>query len=234
MRKILEFYSTTVGKKVVAAVTGIILFLFLIAHMGGNLRAFAGKAASGEHKLDIYARHLREIGEVMVGHRTVLWGVRIVLLFAFLLHIITVIQLYLRNKKAREVPYQSSLRRDASTFASRTMIFSGAVLFLFVVYHLCHLTFGTLHFHGFEEGKVYSNVYNAFIHPLPTIIYLVALVFVSFHLYHGIWSIFQSLGLNTERCNDSYRKIAIVLAFLITAGFASVPLAVFLRALPPP
>ena len=227
-----KLYGTTVGKKFVVALTGAFLFVFVIGHMAGNLKTFAG-IHDGVYKVDHYAEFLRTIGQDFLGHGGFLWLFRIALLAAVGLHIVTVLQLRKLNADARPVDYDS-YKRGASSFASRTMMFGGLFILTFIVVHLLHLTFGTLHTGNFVEGKVYANVYQAFSGVFYTVFYLLAMFFLGLHLYHGLWSVFQTLGLNSPSCNAKIKIGAAVFAVVVGAGFALVPIAIFLGLIPPP
>jgi len=229
-----EFYESTVGKKVTVAATGVILFGFVVLHMLGNLKAFMGiDSASGLYHLDIYAKALREIASDFVGQTTILWATRVVLLAALALHLVTVLQLQARNLSARPVPYAKH-ELSAATYASRSMLWGGLFLLIFIVFHLLHLTTGTLHYQGFVEGKVYSNVYTAFRVPSIVLFYSAAMLALGFHLYHGVWSLFQTFGFDNPKCNQKYRVFAALAAVVVALGFISVPISVACGLLPAP
>ncbi|MCB0332687.1 MAG: succinate dehydrogenase cytochrome b subunit [Bdellovibrionales bacterium] len=206
-----EFYRSSVGKKVVVALTGAVLFLFVVGHMLGNLKTFMGMDASGIHHLDMYAHFLRSFAEEAMGHGNFLWLTRFVLLGCLLVHIVTVAQLQARSSEARPVKYKKQSLR-ASSVAARTMWYGGILVFLFIVLHLGHLTLGTLH-SDFIEGRVYRNVYIAFHNPIAVIGYLVAMCVLGFHLYHGVWSFFQTLGLETPDRNCALTLVGTVGSF---------------------
>jgi succinate dehydrogenase / fumarate reductase cytochrome b subunit len=222
MGKALTLYRSSIGKKVVMAVTGAILVLYVVAHMVGNLKAF-----QGAEKLDAYAEFLREVGAPVFGHGQVLWLVRLVLLAAVVLHVVAAVQLTRLAREARPEGYARGLAPDASTLASRTMRWGGVILLLFVVYHLLHFTVGSAH-PDFVPGGVYHNVTVAFRSVAVTGVYLVAMTALGLHLAHGVWSAFQTLGLNHPRYNRFRRPLAVILAVLVAAGFAAVPLAIAL------
>ena len=224
------FYRSTIGKKVVVALTGAVLVGFVFGHMIGNLKAFMGHDQQGLHKLDHYAHFLREMGESLFGYGTLLWLVRIGLIISVVLHIVTVIQLSLRNRSARKVSYVSHSMNSA-TLASRFMTYGGVILFVFIIFHILHLTTGDLHFQGYVEGNVYANVVRAFQQWYNVCFYLVAMVALCAHLYHGIWSLFQTLGLDNPVRNRYIRTIAVVVAVVVSIGFISVPIAVFFNVL---
>ena len=222
-----DFYASTVGKKVVVALTGLLLFGFVFMHMLGNLKIFGGvDPTSGLHKMDMYAEFLREIGAAMLGHSTVLWATRIILLLALVMHVGTVIQLQVRNKSSRNISYRR-YKPQAASYASRSMMLGGVLLFLFIVYHILHFTTGTLHFNGFEHGAVFDNVTSAFRHWYIALVYAVAMCALSLHLYHGVWSLCQTIGLDNPDRNKLIRSIATVAAFIIAVGFVLVPAAIF-------
>jgi succinate dehydrogenase / fumarate reductase cytochrome b subunit len=208
----LAFYRTTVGKKVVMGITGLIGVLFVLGHMAGNLQVFEGAEVFNR-----YSQLLRTSMEL-------LWAVRIVLVLAVVFHVIAAYQLARTSQKSRPVGY-AKWKAVNSTFASRTMRWTGPILLVFIVYHLLHFTTGTLH-DDFIEGDVYHNVLSAFRIWWVSAIYIVAMLALSLHLYHGIWSLSQSLGLSHPKYNDVVRTLATILTIIIVAGFISVPVAV--------
>lgn len=216
----LSLYRSAVGKKAVMAVTGIILFGFVLVHMLGNLKIYQGAL-----KLNAYAEWLRNLGAPALPHEGALWIFRLVLLGAVGLHILAATQLTLINLKARPLNYRDRQAIQAS-YASRTMRWGGAIIFLFVVYHLAHLTLGTAH-PDFIPGDVYHNVVAGFQVWWVSAFYIVAQVALGFHLYHGLWSMFQSLGWwEPEDGKDWRRTFATVFAWVIAVGNISFPLAV--------
>lgn len=227
MQGLFLFYKSTVGKKIVMAVMGLVLLLFVLGHMAGNLKMFMGfDAVRHIYFVDHYAELLRTIGEDFLGHRTVLWMVRIVLVVCALLHIVLSLQLSWLNRKARPLGYMNQDYQSAN-LASRTMLYGGLFLGLFIVFHILHFTTGELHSYGFEPGKVYSNVYSAFIHGPLVLVYLAAMLFIALHLYHGAWSLFQTLGVDTPSLNRPLRIIAALLSVGLFIGFSVVPVCVY-------
>jgi succinate dehydrogenase / fumarate reductase cytochrome b subunit len=213
-----RFYGTTIGKKAVMAVTGVILFGFLIGHMLGNLQFFAGP-----EKLNAYAEKLREVPPL-------LWGVRLTLLFAVVLHIAVSVQLARLQWTARPVAYVK--RGNAgSTYASRTMYWSGPIIAAFVIYHLMHLTWGIGGL-PFEELRPYENLVAGFSNPFVSLAYMIAMSLLGMHLYHGLWSLFQSLGVSHPRYTPKLKLFAKLFTFIIVLGFASVPLAILMGVRP--
>ena len=211
-----SFWGSTNGKKVVMAVTGAIMFLFVIGHMAGNLQIFEGPA-----KLNAYGHFLHSIGEL-------LWPVRIVLLLAVGLHITATVQLALLKKKARPVGY-SRKEAIASSYASRTMYWSGPIVLAFVIFHLLQFTAGYIHPESqFIEGDVYHNVVAGFQVWWVSIWYIFSVSLLGLHLRHGIWSMFQSLGFNHPRHTPILKSAAIVIAVVIVLGYISIPISVLL------
>lgn len=210
----------------IMAVTGIVLVGFIIGHMIGNLKLFAGCEVGGMCALDHYAIVLHEIGKDFVGKETVLWLVRIGLLLAVALHVDSAVKLTLRNKSASPQKYAVA-HHGASTYASRSMALGGLLLLSFIVIHLLHFTTGTLHFSGFVEGRVHANVTSSFQHLGWVVLYCIAMIALGMHLFHGVWSMFQTLGLDSPKFNKTIRTGATLLAVLVSLGFLSVPLAVF-------
>ena len=234
MSWILDFYRSAMGKKAVMAVTGVMLFGFVFGHMVGNLKLYQGTYEAGPHegsyKIDVYAEGLRELGAPVLGHGQALWIARLGLLAAVLIHIHAATSLTLLSRRARPVAYAETAPQ-AATYASRTMRWGGVILLLFVVYHLMHLTFGNVH-PEFEPGRVYENVVRGFRNPWASGSYVVAQVALGFHLYHGLWSLFQSLGWNGPRLNVFRRQFAAAFALLISVANISFPVAVLTGLVP--
>jgi succinate dehydrogenase / fumarate reductase cytochrome b subunit len=210
------FWASTVGKKIVMAVTGILLFVFVIGHLLGNLQVFEGPA-----KLNAYGAFLHSIGEF-------LWPVRIILLIAVTLHIVATVQLALLKKRARPIEY-SVKKAIASSYASRTMYWSGPIVLAFIIFHLLHLTAGYIHpGAAYIEGDVYHNVVSGFQVWWVSLSYIVAISLLGLHLRHGLWSMFQTLGIHQPQYTLRFKKAAMVIALLITLGYISIPISVLL------
>jgi len=208
------YIESSVGRKLVMAVTGIVLFGFVVGHMIGNLQVYLGPAA-----LNHYAELLREL-----GHGGMIWVVRGVLLAAVGLHVWAAVTLALENRAARPERYRR-LRHEASDYASRTMIWSGPLLAAFVVYHLLHLTVGSVH-HDFVTGDVYHNVIAGFrVWPVAAF-YIACMLALGLHMYHGVWSMLQTLGLNHPRYNAWRRAVAAFFTLIVVIGNISIPVAV--------
>lgn len=217
LSKVVTFYKSSTGKKFVMAVTGIIGFGFVIIHMLGNLQVFLGP-----EKLDDYAKLLK-------SSQAVLWGSRSVLILAVGLHILAAFQLANMSEDARPVAYQV-WKPKKSTYASRTMRWTGPILLLFIIYHLLHFTVGWQQLNlPFTEGAVYANVVAGFKLWYVSAFYVAAMLALSLHLYHGVWSLFQSIGLNHPRYNSTIRVIATVGTIVVVVGNISIPVAVFFK-----
>ncbi len=208
------------------ALSGLVLVLFVISHMLGNLKMFAGMdALTGRYKMDVYAEMLRAIGAGFLGHETFLWIARCSLLGCLLLHVVSAAQLARLNAQAKPVALRCQ-RYGSSNAASRSMIYGGLFLLCFVVFHILHFTTGTLHGRGFEEGAVFSNVYLGFQNGMAAGFYVIAMGFLCLHLYHGAWSMFQTLGVDSPQWNFGIRALAKGIAIILFIGFSSVPIAV--------
>jgi len=212
-------WRSSIGKKWVMAVTGLLMLLFLLVHMLGNLKIFFGPA-----DFDHYAAWLRRIGEPVLHGAWYLWAQRFVLLVALGLHITAAAQLSRRDLKARPVKYASGQRAKAS-FATHTMRYGGIVLGLFIVWHILDLTAGVLN-PDFQKDRAYHNVYVDFQHWWINLIYIVAMVMLGLHINHGFWSASQTLGINSPRRDKAIKATGSTLAVLITVGFVMVPIGV--------
>ena len=206
------FYRSTIGKKIVMALTGIILVGFVTGHMAGNLLVFKGPEA------------LNAYGELLKSSGPILWTVRLVLLASVGLHILAAWSLTRLNRAARPAGYERQTKQ-VSTFSALSLRIGGVVLVLFIVFHLLHFTVGTVH-PAFSPTDAYNNEMIGFSVPAVAAFYLVAMVALGLHLHHGIWSLFQTLGWNHPHVNPVRRWIATVLAVVVSLGFASIPLAV--------
>ncbi len=216
-----SLWSSSLGKKAVMAVSGLILFGFVLVHMAGNLKMYQGREAYNH-----YAEGLRELGAPFFPESGVLWVARVVLLAAAVAHVVAAWQVSRQSQAARGGRYARHQYVQAD-YAVRTLRWGGVILLLFVVYHLLHLTFGNPAVHpDFIPGDVFHNVVVGFTNPLVSIFYLLANVALGFHLYHGLWSVFQTLGINRVGMQERWRAVAAVFAFVVTAGNVSFPIAV--------
>jgi succinate dehydrogenase / fumarate reductase cytochrome b subunit len=216
--KILMFWNSTLGKKVVMGVTGLIMIGFVILHMVGNLQVFLGR-----EKLNAYGAMLHgPLHEVTLV-------LRAVLLLSLVLHVVAAVQLTLLDRAARPVGYARKVSQ-AATPASLTLRIGGVLLLVFIILHLLHFTTGQIH-PDFIEGDVYHNLLSGLSSPLVAILYIVAMAAVGLHLYHGAWSSFRSLGAAQPRPNPLHRPIARVIAVVVWLGFTVIPVAVLLGVL---
>ena len=221
---LLRLYRSTIGKKMIMAVTGLMMVGFVIGHMAGNLQVFIGPA-----KMNGYAAFLKSTGEL-------LWVVRLGLIGAVLLHVLMAWQLSRIAAQARPVAYE---RRDpqVSTIASRTMRWGGVLLLVFIIFHILHFTTGTVFpaasrpdamYPAYSRGDVYGNVISAFRVPWVVAFYVVAMLFLLLHLFHGAWSSVRTLGLTKPSRHPLHRRVSTVIAVIVWLGFTAVPVAVFL------
>jgi succinate dehydrogenase / fumarate reductase cytochrome b subunit len=212
---------STVGKKIIMAVSGLFLVLFLVAHMAGNLKVFVG-AESFDH----YAEWLRTIGEPVLPYSAFLWIQRVLLLVAVGAHIWSATALTIIAKRARPVGY-AHRRPVKGSYAARTMRWGGVIIVLFVVYHILDLT--TRHLNPVDDLSQAHAAITADFGPdrwYVTAFYTLTILTLGFHLRHGIWSALQTLGVSNARRERAFKAIAFAVAFVICAGFLSVPLAV--------
>jgi succinate dehydrogenase / fumarate reductase cytochrome b subunit len=223
-----DLYSTAVGKKYVMAITGIIGILFVVGHMIGNLKMFLGPVEeNGEqiYDIDVYGEFLREILVPILPHGAFLWIVRLVLVGALLLHLHAAYSLTVMNRKARPVKYQTARDYQVASFASRTMRWTGIIVLLFIIFHLADLTWGWAN-PDFVKGAVYWNIDTSLSRLPIAIVYIVANIALGIHLFHGTWSLFQSMGWSNPRFNSWRRGLATAIATIIVVGNVSFPVAV--------
>lgn len=216
---LLRLWQSSLGKKYVMAITGLILFGFVVGHMLGNLQVFAGPTQINE-----YAQSLK-------SNLPLLWGVRLTLLASVILHITAGVQLHLANRRAKPVANAGG-KVLASTLANRTIIVSGLIVFAFVVFHLAHFTIGWVDA-SFMDLKdlagrhdVRAMVVKGFSNPAVVIFYVVSVGLLCLHLSHGVASIFQSLGLRSKKTEENLKNLALIAAFVLFFGFCAIPVAV--------
>ncbi|HEY0969777.1 MAG TPA: succinate dehydrogenase cytochrome b subunit [Gemmatimonadales bacterium] len=214
MGLLLSFWRSTIGKKVVMAITGLIGVGFVIGHMLGNLQMF-----QSAEKMNAYAHFLKSLGGL-------LWLVRLVLLAALVLHVVAAYQLTRMRTAARPVGYRHGPQRQVSTLASRTMRWGGVLVLVFIVFHILHFTTRDI-FPSYSATDVYGNVIHGFGIWWVTLFYVVAMVFLGLHLYHGAWSSFRTLGASRSSPRPLHRTVALWVAIVVWAGFTAVPVAVF-------
>jgi succinate dehydrogenase / fumarate reductase cytochrome b subunit len=215
VKKLQAFWRSTPGKKIVMGVTGLIMIGFLILHMLGNLQAFLG------------AEKYNAYGTLLHGplHEVVLL-LRVVLLVSLILHVVAAVQLTLRDRAARPVAYARKVPQ-AATAASRTLRVGGVLLLGFIIYHLLHFTTGQLH-PDFVPGDVYHNLVTGLARPVVAAFYLVSMVVIGLHVYHGAWGSFRSLGAVSPKSDPLHRPVAWVVAVGLWLGFSAIPVAVLM------
>lgn len=216
-----RLWSSSVGKKIMMAVSGLVLYGFVLGHMVGNLKVYQGREAFNH-----YAEGLRTFGAPFFGHGQVLWLVRFVLLAALIIHIAAVFKLARQSKKARKHSYKKFDGLEFS-YASRTMLWGGLLLLAYVVYHLLHLTLGTLH-PNFVHGDAYNNFVVGFQQWPASLAYIVAMIPLALHMYHGFWSMLQTLGANNPKYNKMRRPLALTLSLLVAVLNIMFPVSVLL------
>jgi succinate dehydrogenase / fumarate reductase cytochrome b subunit len=216
-----RFYDAPIGKKAVMAVTGVMLVGYVVAHMLGNLQIYS----ANREQINAYAAFLHNPNNAVA-----LWGARTVLLAAVILHIVAAVQLWLQNRAARPVGY---FKKDdvPSSYAARTMIWSGPIVAAFVIFHVLHLTMGAvlpLHDVGGNPitPDVRYNVISGFQNYAVSGFYIFAMILLCMHLYHGMWSMCQSLGISHPRYTRKLKWASAILAIVIAIGNCSIPIAV--------
>lgn len=229
MAAALTLYRSSIGKKAIMAISGLIGIGFLIVHMYGNLKIFLGPEYFNE-----YAAGLRELGAPIFGHTHLLWIARVVLLGAVVAHIWSAYELTRQDMAGRPRSACYGQKKSiAATYASRTMRWGGIILLLFIIFHLMHFTLGWVGYSagGFQpeangQYHAYENVITGFSFWPATLFYIVAMLMLGLHLYHGFWSAFQTLGLNSYKTNMLLRGLAMLVSAGLTVGFVAVPFAV--------
>ena len=225
MRRVYSLYGTSVGKKYTMAVSGAIFVLFVIVHMFGNLKVYLGPEAFNH-----YAEGLRNFGAPFLGHEWFLWVFRVGLILFLLIHVVAAWQTSRQSWAARGNKYKKQ-ENLVFHYASRTMRWGGVALLLFVVYHILHLTTGTLH-PDFVPGDAYHNFVTGF-RSLPVVaVYIVAMIALGLHLYHGTWSAFQTMGLDGPRIKKWREPLALGVALVVVLVNLSFPVAVFAGIIP--
>ncbi|CAA9209916.1 MAG: Succinate dehydrogenase cytochrome b subunit [uncultured Blastococcus sp.] len=211
--------TNSVVKKVVMAVSGIIMLLYLVAHVIGNLKVFAGRDS-----FNSYSEWIRTVGEPAVPHQTVLTIVRVVLIVAVVAHFWAAVSLWRQAKRARPQAYANK-KSVAQSYASRTMRWGGVIVLLFIIWHILDLTVGTVNPDG-TDSTPYDRLVASFQNPFITAFYVLALILLGMHLRHGIWSVTQTLGQSNRRRERTVNAFAVVFSTALTAGFLLVPFSV--------
>jgi succinate dehydrogenase / fumarate reductase cytochrome b subunit len=211
-----RFYDVYIGKKAVMAVTGVMLFGYVIGHLLGNLQVFI-PPENGVYQIDTYAHFLH-------SHYVLLWCARSALLAAVIWHIVDAIQLWMLKRQARPVEYFK--KNDVpNSLAARTMLWTGPVIAAYLVFHILHLTTGNLN-HHYVELEAYHNLVWGFRDYGFSIAYIAAMIFLATHLYHGLWSMLHDVGWDDEHYRPILKRIAAVVSILIAIGYISIPVAV--------
>jgi len=222
---LIDLYSTAVGKKYVMAISGIAMMGFVLFHMIGNLKMYQGPEA-----FDKYAEFLKKLLYPLAPKNSVLWILRGGLVTMLLLHLHAAWSLTRLNRHARAVKYQGPRDYQVAKFASRTMRWSGIIVLAYLVWHLFDFTFGTVNAVGtdgtFVRGEVYANLVRSLDRPVVSAFYIIANILLGIHLFHGSWSIFQSMGWNNPRFNNWRRGFATGFATVVVVGNVSFPVAV--------
>jgi succinate dehydrogenase / fumarate reductase, cytochrome b subunit len=214
-------YRTSIGKKLLMAGSGVILVGFIVFHMLGNLKVFLGAA-----QINRYGDGLRTLGEPILPRTYLLWLVRVVLIAAFAIHVVTAIQLGVQSRAARTTRYARTDTVQAD-YAAKTMRWGGLTILLFLFFHLAHFTWGWLHpGYTYVRGDVYDNVVQGFKVWWISVVYLLAMIALGLHIYHGTWSIFQTFGINNRRWDRAIRRGATTVASVVVIGNSSIPIAV--------
>jgi succinate dehydrogenase / fumarate reductase cytochrome b subunit len=216
----LDLYQSAVGKKWAMAWSGVILLLFVLAHMIGNLKAYLGPGP-----MNHYAEWLRDMAVPALPRTVLLWIIRSILIAAFAVHMHAAYALTRMNHRARPAKYVTERDYIAANWASRTMRWTGIIVILFVFFHLADLTWGSAN-PDFVRGSVYHNMAYSFSRVWVAVIYVVANVALAFHIFHGAWSLFASLGVSNPRIVRFRRNFATAFAAVILLGNVSFPLAV--------
>jgi succinate dehydrogenase / fumarate reductase cytochrome b subunit len=215
MGRVRKFYGSMVGKKVVMGATGLIGIGFVILHSLGNLLVFRGPEA-----INSYSHFLKSTGEL-------LWTLRALLLLAVILHVIAAIQLTRQSRAARPIGY-AKRETQVATISSRTMRWGGALLLVFIVVHILHFTTGNIRPAGvFSREDVYANVVTSFRIWWVTLFYVVAMLALGLHLFHGAWSSVRSIGVSPPSPHPLHRRVSLIIAVLVWAAFTAIPVAVF-------
>ena len=221
MGRLEMLWRSLIGKKIIMAVTGLILFLFVVAHLFGNLKVFEGPA-----RFNAYAEGLRTVGSPFFATGQLLWASRLVLLFSLVAHVWAAALVSRASRAARPEGYRM-LAHAETTYAARTMRWGGVLILLYVLYHLLDLTFGRAN-PSFIPGNVYHNLVASFSLWPVSAVYVAAMLVLGLHLDHGLWSAFQSLGLNRAPTDSWRRGLAAAVAVAIAGGYILIPLSVLM------
>ena len=229
--RLMTLWRSTIGKKYVAAVTGLILAIWVFLHMLGNLKAIEGPG-HGHAAIDRYARFLRTVGSPVIPHDMVLWFVRAIVFTSLVLHLIAITQLYRRNRVAKRPSTRTA--RVRSTIWARTMPYTGLLVLFFLIFHILMFTTRTIQPRAIAEGTVYANMYRNFHLWWVDAIYVGAVVLLGSHINHGLWSGTQTAGIDNPDRNYFWRRMTTAVTIVLVCGFACIPLLFAFNALPKP
>jgi succinate dehydrogenase / fumarate reductase cytochrome b subunit len=220
MNFLCQYTKSTVGKKTIVAITGLMMVGFLFVHMLGNLQMFEGRGDTIElTKMNQYAALLK-------SEMSLLWAARLGLLAAVLAHIYFTISLTRQNRAAR--PEKYAMKKTYSTLQSRTMFWGGLFMLFYIIYHLMHFTIGTAHPQLFHDEDVYQTVVDSFQVTGISVVYILAMLTLFMHLFHGVQSLFQTLGMSNPVHVALIKKLGIGLSIIICGGFISIPVSVWM------
>lgn len=232
MKRLKLLFASSIGKKFIAAITGLIMYGFLVGHAAGHMKIFTGADSAGVPHIDHYGQFLKDFGAPVLPPMLALWGARLFLLGSVVLHVVVVIALSDQNKKARPVGYVKKKRAVASAAALYMMV-TGTLILAFIVLHILHFTTGSLPLLGdWVHGLVYNNMASSFSKWWVSLAYIVMMIVIGFHMHHGVWSLFQTLGLDNPDRNAFLRAIAIGSAIGVTFLFCLIPISYLFGIIP--
>jgi succinate dehydrogenase / fumarate reductase, cytochrome b subunit len=229
--RLMTLWQSTIGKKYVAAVSGVILATWVVLHMLGNLKAIEGPG-HGHAAIDRYAKFLRTAGSPVLPHDLLLWIIRAIVFIALIAHLTAITQLWLRNRRAKPAGHQA--KRVRSTIWARTMPYTGLVILFFLIFHILMFTTLTIQPAHMTKGHVYANMYGNFHKWWVDVIYVVAVALLGFHINHGLWSGTQTAGIDNADRNWFWRRLASAVTIVTVIGFICIPLLFAFDALPKP
>ena len=226
-----ETWDSTVGKKVIVAITGSILLVYVVLHVLGNLKTFQGYGSGGA-PVDDYANFLRTVGSPVIPRNGLLWLVRIILVAALVLHVAAITSLAKRNRAARPAGYGAPVVERSLSLTNDAL--DGVLVLAFIVFHVLQFTTRTIQITPVYEGTVYANLDAAFSKWYFVVLYVAAVILLGMHLKHAIWSVTQTAGWDKPNRNPTFRRFATGTAIAITVGFAAVPICFYTNILPDP
>lgn len=220
MNPISQYAKSTVGRKTLVAITGVMMIGFLVAHVVGNLQMYEGRGLTPD------TTKMNEYSALLHREMALLWVARLGLIATAVVHIVCTISLAIQNKAARPQGYV--MKKTYSTAASRMMVFGGLFILCYIVYHLLHFTLGAVHKDLYHPHDVYQNVIDSFQNPAISAVYIAAMIALYFHLYHGTVALFETLGMTNPLHIQWIKKLGFILSVGICAGFISIPVGVYM------